>query len=63
MLMFWGIKQNYLNINNVYYVYCKHQYAVKVNVVYVVAYDVSWCSSPWHNNVIENFNRGIPIVN
>ena len=26
---------------NVYYVYCKHQCAIKVNVVYVVTYDMS----------------------
>ena len=29
------------NINNVYYVYCKRQCAIKVNVVYVVTYDMS----------------------
>ena len=29
------------NINNVYYVYCKHQCAIKVNVVHVVTYDMS----------------------
>ena len=31
-------KTKLFNINNVYYVYCKHQCAIKVNVVYVVTY-------------------------
>ena len=29
------------NINNIYYVNCKHKCAIKVNVVYVVTYDMS----------------------
>ena len=38
MLMFLRNKTKLFNINNVYYVYCKHKCAIKVNVVYVVTY-------------------------
>ena len=41
MLMFLRNKTKLFNINNVYYVYCKHQCAIKIDVVYVVTYDMS----------------------